>query len=140
MRYHVIVEITYVGGREPLPDHSRASLAAALTEALSAEGREHNFTAADLAMADTPAAYRSRSMVTLSATLQKARPAPGGMTNPLEAMTRFDRSLDRALLASGLFEEFEVSRKVLRVAPVEQVDQMVRRPPDWTAPSWWREP
>jgi hypothetical protein len=138
MRYHVIVEITYVGGREPLPDHSRASLAAALAEALSAEGREHNFTAADVAMADTPAEYRSRSTVTLSATLQKARPS--GMTNPLEAMTRFDQSLDRALLVSGLFEEFEVSRKVLRVAPAEQIDQLVKRPPDWTAPSWWREP
>ena len=39
-------------------------------------------------------------------------------TTPLAAMARLDKALDDALMASGLFEDFDVTGKVLHVAPV----------------------
>jgi hypothetical protein len=39
--------------------------------------------------------------------------------NPLEAVGRLSTVLDRALLGTGLFEMFDVTGRVLRVAPLE---------------------
>lgn len=43
----------------------------------------------------------------------------------LAALTRLDSALDESLMATGFFEEFDVTGKVLRVAPSDHV---------------WREP
>jgi hypothetical protein len=59
----------------------------------------------------------SYSRVTIGATLVENR--------PLEALTRLDSALDESLMATGLFEEFDTSGKVLRVAPNDRI---------------WREP
>jgi hypothetical protein len=39
--------------------------------------------------------------------------------NPLAALAALDAALDRSLIATGLFEEFDVSGKVLYVGPAE---------------------
>ncbi|HEY4466027.1 MAG TPA: hypothetical protein VGN41_25425, partial [Streptosporangiaceae bacterium] len=41
--------------------------------------------------------------------------------NPREALSQLDEALDDALMATGLFEEFDVTGKVLRVGPLDQV-------------------
>ena len=40
---------------------------------------------------------------------------------PLAAITRLDGALDDALFATGLAEEFDVTGRVLQVAPVDRV-------------------
>lgn len=57
------------------------------------------------------------SRVTIGATLVE--------NSPLAALTRLDSALDDSLMATGLFAEFDVTGKVLRVAPNDHV---------------WREP
>jgi hypothetical protein len=42
-----------------------------------------------------------------------------GAPNPLEALTGLNAALDRALLVTGLFEEFDVSGKVIYAGPAE---------------------
>ena len=42
---------------------------------------------------------------------------------PLAAMARLDRAIDDALLASGLSEEFDVTGKVLHVAPLDHASR-----------------
>jgi hypothetical protein len=48
----------------------------------------------------------------VSASLSAAR--------PLAALSMVDEALDRALMTTGLFEEFDVTGKVLRVAPSQR--------------------
>jgi hypothetical protein len=38
---------------------------------------------------------------------------------PLAAITRLDGALDDSLIAAGLFEEFDVTGRVLQVTPVD---------------------
>lgn len=40
-------------------------------------------------------------------------------TTPLAAMARLDKAVDDALTVTGLFEEFDVTGKVLHAAPAE---------------------
>lgn len=47
-------------------------------------------------------------------------------TRPLAALTKVDTSLDVALFSAGLFEEFDVTGKVLHVGPARLVGS---RPP-----------
>jgi hypothetical protein len=51
--------------------------------------------------------------VTIGATVQAA--------NPLVAISWLNAALDDALIATGLFEEFDVTGKMLRVAPLDHV-------------------
>jgi hypothetical protein len=44
-------------------------------------------------------------------------------TTPLAAMARLDKAIDDALMASGLFEEFDVTGKVLRAAPLDHASR-----------------
>jgi hypothetical protein len=37
---------------------------------------------------------------------------------PLDAITRLDKALDDSLIATGLFEEFDVTGRVLQVTPL----------------------
>ena len=60
------------------------------------------------------------SIVTVSATVDAA--------NPRAALALVDEALDRALMTTGLFEEFDVTGKVLRVAPLQQADRIHQQP------------
>jgi hypothetical protein len=58
----------------------------------------------------------SVSIVTVSATADAA--------NRRVALAVVDDALDRALMMTGLFEEFDVTGKVLRVAPLQQAGRI----------------
>ena len=51
--------------------------------------------------------------VTVAATVRAAR--------PLAALMQLDGALDDALMATGLFEEFDVTGKTLHAAPLDHV-------------------
>jgi hypothetical protein len=60
------------------------------------------------------------SIVTVSATVNAA--------NPRAALAVVDEALDCALMTTCLFEEFDVTGKVLRVAPLQQADRIHQQP------------
>ena len=60
------------------------------------------------------------SIVTVRATVDAA--------NPRAALAMVDEALDRALMTTGLFEEFDVTGKVLRVAPLQHADRIHQQP------------
>ena len=106
--------MTYAGGR--LEDDRRQMLTA-----------ENNVPGAranrDLVVTMSPDAV---SIVTVSATVDAA--------NPRAALALADEALDRALMTTGLFEEFDVTGKVLRVAPLQLADR-IRQQPAGTGPA-----
>jgi len=104
-RYHAEIEIVYVGG--PLPGDAYESLTGALRAAVGNETSGLSF-----AVSQHP-----YNRMTVGATVE--------VTSPLAAIMRLDRALDDALMAIGLFEEFDVTGKMLRAAPLDHV---------------WREP
>ena len=57
------------------------------------------------------ASSQDDSVVVLDATVRES--------SPIAAMGWIDTLLDRSLLATGLFEDFDVTGKVIRVAPFE---------------------
>jgi hypothetical protein len=107
-RYCVQIEMTYAGGR--LADERRQMLKAEI----KVPGDRAD---ADLAvtMSADPV-----SILTVSATINAA--------NPRAALALVDDALDRALMTTGLFEEFDVTGKVLRVAPLQQAQRLHQQP------------
>jgi hypothetical protein len=103
-RYCVIIEVTYAGGR--LADDRRAML----TAQINLPGAR---ASKDLAVTASPDAV---SILTVSATVDAA--------NHRVALAVVDEALDQALMMTGLFEEFDVTGKVLRVAPLERADRI----------------
>jgi hypothetical protein len=69
----------------------------------------------DLSFTVSPHPY---SVLTVRATVR-------GPT-PVDAVTRLDASLNQSLMATGLFEEFDVTGKVLRIAPLELAERIAR--------------
>lgn len=67
----------------------------------------------DLAVTVSPDAV---SILTVGATVDAA--------NHRVALAVVDEALDHALMMTGLFEEFDVTGKVLRVAPLERADRI----------------
>lgn len=53
-------------------------------------------------------------------------------TDPVAALADFNGALDRALL-TGLFEEFDVTGKVMRLAPAESAERVY-----WTHDQVWQ--
>lgn len=103
-QYHVIIEITYAGGR--LPSDA--------TEALT--------SLMEIVIDDTV----SQLLFTVSShpySVLTVRAAVRG-TSPVDALTRLDTSLDQSLMATGLFEEFDATGKVLRAAPSELAERI----------------
>jgi hypothetical protein len=88
--YRAVVEATYLGGR--LPDEAYAALTSALPAYVSCTL--------------TPGLL---DVVIIGAEVR----AP----NPLEALATVNGDVDRALLATGLFETFDITGKTLRVRP-----------------------
>jgi hypothetical protein len=107
-RYCVLIEMTYAGGR--LDDDRRQML----TAEINVPGARAN---RDLVVTMSPDAV---SIVTVSATVDAA--------NPRAALALVDEALDRALMTTGLFEEFDVTGKVLRVAPLQQANRIHQQP------------
>jgi hypothetical protein len=105
-RYRVLIEITYAG--DQLPDEAREALAAAIRARAGRGSADRG--AADAAMTVSADPH---SVVSVSATVRA--------DNPREALSELDEALDDALMATGLFEEFDVTGKVLRVAPLDRV-------------------
>jgi hypothetical protein len=99
-QYHVLIEITYAGGR--LPDEAREALASAIRARAGRDSSDGTMTVS----ADP------HNIVTVGATVRA--------DNPREALSELDEALDDALMATGLFEEFDVTGKVLRVAPLDR--------------------
>ena len=100
-KYQAEVEITYTGGM--LPDDVRESFASALARAMGDD-------ASGLSWSVSSDPY---SRLSVSVVLVAAR--------PLAAITRLDTALDNTLMATGLAEEFDVTGRVLQVAPVDRV-------------------
>ena len=96
-RYHAVIEIVYTGGS--LPRGAYESLTSAIGAALGEKIPDLSFTVSS----------HPYSRVTIGATLVENR--------SLAALTRLDSALDDSLMATGLFEEFDVTGKALRVAP-----------------------
>lgn len=110
MRYRADIEIVHLAGQEPLPEAGRAALRKAIDLALS---RDHPPTAlVDLAVVSRPG-----NVVHVRAEIQGRTIAD--MTSPLDAITLLDAALLRALAKTGLFEEFDVARRTVRVGPLD---------------------
>ena len=100
-QYRAQAEIAYTGGM--LPDDVRESLCSALEKAMAPEGSSLSWS-----VSSDP-----YSRLTVTVTLAADR--------PLAAITRLDAALDDSLTAAGLAEEFDVTGRVLQVAPVDRV-------------------
>ena len=107
-RFCVLIEMTYAGGR--LDDDRYQMLTAEIKIPSARAGR-------DVVVTMSPDAI---SIVTVRATVDAA--------NPRAALAMVDEALDRALMTTGLFEEVDVTGKVLRVAPLEQADRIHQQP------------
>jgi 5-carboxymethyl-2-hydroxymuconate isomerase len=92
-----------MGGR--LPDDVRQVITSAVQADLGDEALDLSFAVSS----------HDRAIVSVRAILRA--------TSSLDAVTRLDTSVNSTLMASGLFEEFDVSGKVLRAVPVELTDQ-----------------
>ena len=106
--YRTQVELTYLGGT--IPTDTAAALAGALRE----DSRHH---LSDLSFA---VSQDQHSVVRLGATIRA--------DSPVAALTAVNTSVDRSLLSTGLFDEFDVTGKVLRIAPLEQLDRPYQTP------------
>jgi hypothetical protein len=103
-RYYAVIEITYAGGT--LPADAHRALRSALRASIGS-------LAPDLSVTVSSHQY---SVVTVCATLQE--------NSPVAAIARLDTSLQRSLMVTGLFEEFDVTGTVLRIAPLERAERI----------------
>lgn len=100
--YRVFIELEHTGGPVPgdTTDALREAMAAVCGEAIQGMS--------------LMASSRDASVVILTATVRES--------NSVKAMAKVDGLLDRCLLATGLFEEFDATGKVIRVAPAERAE------------------
>jgi hypothetical protein len=103
-RCRVIIEVTYAAGR--LADDRRDMLTAQIH--VRGAGASQF-----LAVTVSPDAV---SILTVTATVDAA--------NPGVAFAVVDDALDQALMMTGLFEEFDVSGKVLLAGPLERAERI----------------
>jgi hypothetical protein len=106
-QFCALIEITYAAGT--LPADTRDALVSAIAAAMGGP--------ADLSFTVSSHPY---SVIAVRARLRG--------TDPLAAITRLDTALDRSLMTTGLFEEFDVSGRVLRVAPWESAERLYEGP------------
>lgn len=108
-RYRVEVAVEYAG---------RSVATDTLSSLDSAIRRLTGRQAVQLSLTVSPDAY---SRITVRAIITA--------TTPLAAMTQLDKAVDDGLAEIGLFEEFDVTGKVLRAAPAESLGAPDRREP-----------
>jgi hypothetical protein len=95
-RYRTRIRTTYLGGTLPLDGYQ------ALADAVRA------VAPGEVSCAVAPDAY---DVFVVTSAVRA--------TNPMDALAGLNAALDRALLSTGLFEEFDVSGKVLYAGPAE---------------------
>lgn len=102
----VLIEIIYAGGR--IPDHVREMLAAAIRVPRRRGGWPVEVT------------VLPGSGSVISASLLASKPSA--------ALGAAEEALDQALMSTGLFEQFDVTGKVIRVAPLEHAGRIRSEP------------
>lgn len=102
-RSDVRIDVVYVSG--VLPDDDLDALVTACQKELGDRSRNFLVTASP----------HSHSVLSAQASILSS--------NPLEALTALDTALHRALITTGLFDRFDVSRRMLHAGP-------------WFPPSW----
>ena len=107
MRYQASISIENVAQGAGYPEEARTSLAAEIGTQLEAG---HPGMTDDVVVT-----VRFRTTVVVDATVHGA--TPHEMTSPLEALSRLDASVLRALAVTGQFEEFDVVRRTLAARP-----------------------
>lgn len=110
MRYRAEVEINHVARGEPLSDLSWGALLAAITDVPAA-------APASLIVSDLVLTRRTEDVALVSASIRGRTIAD--LTSPLDAITCLDEALLRALIKTGLFEEFDVARRSVHARPVD---------------------
>jgi hypothetical protein len=110
-KYCAIAEIAY--GNGPLPDEVRDVLVDAVRHA--ARYTVHDLT---FALSTDP-----NTVVTVAGVAAD--------TSPIRAAGLLETALDRALMTTGLFEEFDMSGKVMKVGPLEWSERLHRLPEFW---------
>jgi hypothetical protein len=99
--YHTQAALKFMGGT--IPPETAAALSSALRSLIDE---------AVLSLS-TEALPPERNVFAVSATVRERTSA--------KAMAVLDTAVDRSLIRTGLFEEFDATGRVLRVAPVEWV-------------------
>ena len=108
MRYRASVSIRYTAsGGAGYPVSARESLSAAIATELAAR---HPAMVTDLQVT-----VRSGPVVVIDAALRGT--APHELSSPLDALSRLDAGVLRALMVTGQFEEFDVVRRELAAQP-----------------------
>jgi hypothetical protein len=103
MRFDVVVEATYLGGRTSLPDDARSAVAASLATALGGiEG-----VALTALTVDAFGGGRVRFAATLAGSAMHT------LTSPMVALAHVDTAIASALVEHGLFEEFDFAQRSL---------------------------
>jgi hypothetical protein len=105
VRYTARVAVGYVGGR--LSEEARDSLAAEVGAQLAA----HHPGPVDA----VTVTIEGHATAVAEATLRGA--APDDLTSPVDALSRLDASVLRALAITGQFEEFDVVRRTVSAHP-----------------------
>jgi hypothetical protein len=102
-QYHVVIDIRYSGRR--LPSDVRDALTSMIQTVID-DGVSH------LSFAGSSRPY---GVLTVRATVRAS--------SPVDALNRLDTSLNQSLMATGLYEEFDVTGKAMQVAPLELAEQ-----------------
>jgi hypothetical protein len=105
MRYRATIEMPFLGDREMIGE-----VCAALFQAMS--GEAGNASAGSVIPTGLAVTEGRAGNVILEVDLRGT--SLRSLTSPLTAITKFDEWLNRSLIATGLFEEFDVSRRTLK--------------------------
>jgi hypothetical protein len=106
VRYQVRIEIPYLSSDPDFAHSARHTLLTAILANLSESDTE-------IVLLNLVIEVESDRTMIIDATLQGVSRAH--LTSPLDAIARLDSSLSRALIFTGMYEEFDVSRRVLHV-------------------------
>jgi hypothetical protein len=106
VRYRVQITVAYLSSGTDFGDAVQDVLRTAMLAELRTAG-------ADVIVSDLAVQVEPERTAVISATLLGASPAH--LTSPLDAVTRLDTSLSRALIRTGTYEEFDVARRTLHV-------------------------
>jgi hypothetical protein len=109
MTFEVTIEMTYLLGRERLPEGARAALASSTLENLSVRANAHIVVGSLDIVAEGDG--RTRLVVLVSGN------DPADLTSPVDALACVDAAMNRALMLGGTFEEFDVASRTLTVGP-----------------------
>ena len=105
VRYAAAIELHHLAQGDPLSEDARSALQASAVDHF----RRSNL---EIALQDVRLSARADGIFVLHATM-----AGRSLTSPLDALAMLDEAVRRALIRTGLFEEFDVARRRLEVWP-----------------------